>query len=151
MHGVFNSFTFLPFELARFAFVCLLFVIAPLGNQNTYLKYYNFVFHFHRGVWSEAFSPKGPGGEGMKALDAWDLRNSFGQKKSKFNKNEEVMSSQSLSLSDAAQLYSVRSFEAITDVLSSILPFLRPLSLSSSLRLSLSLSLSINHVRIPLN
>lgn len=87
----------------------------------------------------------------MKALDAWDLRNSFGQKKSKFNKNEEVMSSQSLSLSDAAQLYSVRSFEAITDVLSSILPFLRPLSLSSSLRLSLSLSLSINHVRIPLN
>ena len=78
-------------ELVRFAVVSVLFVSALSGCQNTYVKYYNVVVH--RDVWSEAFSPKGPGGEGMKALDAWDLRNSFGQKKSKFNKNGEVMNS----------------------------------------------------------
>jgi hypothetical protein len=124
----------------RFAFVFVLFVSALSGNQNTYLKYCNFVVHFHRDVWSEAFSPKGPGGEGMKALDAWDLRNSFGQKKSKFNKNEEVMNSQSVSFSDAAQLYSVLSFEAITAAL--VASYLS-VAHSPFLRLFLCLFLSI--------
>jgi hypothetical protein len=127
-----------PLEVARFVFVFVLFVSALFGNQNTYVKSYNYLIHLHRDVWSEAFSPKGPVGDGMKALDAWDLRNSFGQKKSKFNKNEEVMISQSLLLSDASQLYSVLSFEAITAVPTSVLFFLRPLSVSFSVSFSQS-------------
>ena len=44
-------------------------------------------------MWSDVFSPKEPGGVNLKALDAWDLRNSFGQKKSKYNKGNEVLTS----------------------------------------------------------
>ena len=45
-----------------------------------------------RDIWSDVFSPKGQYNTTSKAMDAWDLRNSFGSKKSLHNKNNEVIS-----------------------------------------------------------
>ena len=71
-----------------------------------------------RDMWSEVFSPKGPDGIALKAMDAWDLRNSFGQKKSEYNRNKEVIESLPHLLFNAIQLYHILPMYYLSDFLS---------------------------------